>query len=59
MNLTQTPGLDYKNTLQTACGVRHGSTLMPLIPAFKAETEARVQGSLLGPGQPGLRGETL
>lgn len=56
MNLTQTPGLDYKNTLQTACGVRHGSTLMPLI---KAETEARAQGSLLGPGQPGLRGETL
>lgn len=57
---TQTPGLDYKDTLQTACRVGHGgSTHMPLIPAFEAETETRAQGSLMSPGQPGLRGETL
>lgn len=34
-------------------------TRMPFIPAFEAETETRAQGSLLSPGQPGLRGETL
>lgn len=56
---TQTPGLDYKDTLQTACRVGHGGTRMPLIPAFEAETETRAQGSLMSPSQPGLHGETL
>lgn len=47
-----------KNTLKTARGVRRDGTTMPLIPAFEAEKGTRAQGSLLSPGQPGLRGET-
>lgn len=47
-----------KNMLKTARGVRPGGTTMPLIPAFEAEKGTRAQGSLLSPGQPGLRGET-